>query len=243
MTYVEGASLHQERGGATVFARYAFNELWSFIAGWAILLDYVILIAIARSRRRDYLAAFWSPLGARRRRVAGRAPAIIAYVGVAQHPRLRRRRATTRVGARRASATSSLQLVIVVLGLVLVLRPRRADRPDRTAARRRPGRPRSSRSTLAIGRVHRPRVGLGAGRRGRGRPARPAAAGRRRARPRRSSCTSASRWSPSRRCPSRRATRARPEYVEAPMLGVVDAFDPTWLRDALRVRGRGRRRP
>ena len=25
-TYVEGASLHQDRGGATVFARYAFNE-------------------------------------------------------------------------------------------------------------------------------------------------------------------------------------------------------------------------
>ena len=46
LTYVEGASLHQERGGSTVFARYAFNELWSFVAGWAILLDYVILIAV-----------------------------------------------------------------------------------------------------------------------------------------------------------------------------------------------------
>src|SRR5438309_11142221 len=44
MTYVEGASLHQDRGGSTVFARYAFNELVSFVAGWAILLDYVILI-------------------------------------------------------------------------------------------------------------------------------------------------------------------------------------------------------
>ena len=29
MTYVEGSSLHQDRGGSTVFARYAFNELWS----------------------------------------------------------------------------------------------------------------------------------------------------------------------------------------------------------------------
>ena len=37
--YVEGASLHQERGGATVIARYAFNELISFIAGCAICLD------------------------------------------------------------------------------------------------------------------------------------------------------------------------------------------------------------
>ena len=35
MTYVEGASLHQERAGSTVFARYAFNELVSFVAAWA----------------------------------------------------------------------------------------------------------------------------------------------------------------------------------------------------------------
>ena len=45
-TYVEGSSLHPERGGASTFARYAFNELWSFIAGWAILLDYLIVMAI-----------------------------------------------------------------------------------------------------------------------------------------------------------------------------------------------------
>src|SRR4051794_32420652 len=46
MTYVEGASLHQERAGSTVFARYAFNELVSFIAGWAVLLDFLILVAV-----------------------------------------------------------------------------------------------------------------------------------------------------------------------------------------------------
>ncbi len=34
-SYVEGASLHQERGGAAVLARYAYNELWSFIAGYS----------------------------------------------------------------------------------------------------------------------------------------------------------------------------------------------------------------
>ena len=63
MTYVEGASLHQERAGATVFARYAFNEFWSFVAGWAILLDFVILIAITAFTATNYLAAFWSGLG------------------------------------------------------------------------------------------------------------------------------------------------------------------------------------
>ena len=63
MTYVEGASLHQDRAGATVFARYAFNELWSFIAGWALLLDYVILIAITTFSATNYLAAYWGRFG------------------------------------------------------------------------------------------------------------------------------------------------------------------------------------
>ena len=61
-TYVEGSSLHQERGGASSFARYAFDELWSFIAGWAILLDYVIVMAAGAVVLSDYLAVFWSGL-------------------------------------------------------------------------------------------------------------------------------------------------------------------------------------
>src|SRR5262249_26374904 len=63
LTYVEGASLHQDRGGATVFARYAFNELVSFIAGLAVLLDYIILIAVTTYSATQYLRVFWSPLG------------------------------------------------------------------------------------------------------------------------------------------------------------------------------------
>ena len=61
-TYVEGSSLHPERGGASTFARYAFDELWSFIAGWAILLDYLIVMAIGAVAISDYLAVFWSDL-------------------------------------------------------------------------------------------------------------------------------------------------------------------------------------
>ena len=55
MTYVEGASLHQERAGSTVFARYAFNELVSFIAAWAILLDFLILIAVTAYVSSGYI--------------------------------------------------------------------------------------------------------------------------------------------------------------------------------------------
>ena len=55
-TYVEGTSLHIERGGASTLARYAFDELWSFIAGWAILLDYLIVMAAGAVVITDYLA-------------------------------------------------------------------------------------------------------------------------------------------------------------------------------------------
>src|ERR1039458_10702455 len=82
MTYAEGASLHQERGGSTVFARYAFNELVSFVAGWAILLDYVILIAVTAYAATQYLRVFWSPLG-NRGEALGLALAIIAFVVLA----------------------------------------------------------------------------------------------------------------------------------------------------------------
>jgi APA family basic amino acid/polyamine antiporter len=61
-TYVEGSSLHPERGGASTFARYAFDELWSFVAGWAILLDYLIVMAIGAVAITDYLAVFWGEL-------------------------------------------------------------------------------------------------------------------------------------------------------------------------------------
>lgn len=65
MTYVEGSSLHIERGGASSFARYAFDELVSFVAGWAILLDYVIVLALVASAVPNYLAVFWAPLEGR----------------------------------------------------------------------------------------------------------------------------------------------------------------------------------
>ncbi len=42
-----------------MIARYAFNELVSFIAGWAICLDYLILVALCAFACTDYLGVFW----------------------------------------------------------------------------------------------------------------------------------------------------------------------------------------
>jgi basic amino acid/polyamine antiporter, APA family len=59
LTYIEGSSLHPERGGASSVARYAFNEFWSFLAGWAILLDYMIVMAIGAIAITNYVAGVW----------------------------------------------------------------------------------------------------------------------------------------------------------------------------------------
>jgi APA family basic amino acid/polyamine antiporter len=63
LTYIEGNSLHPERGGASTFARYAFDELWSFVAGWSIILDYEIVMAFAALSVPHYLVAFWGGAG------------------------------------------------------------------------------------------------------------------------------------------------------------------------------------
>ena len=121
MTYVEGASLHQDRGGATVFARYAFNELVSFVAGWAILLDYVILLAVTAYSATQYLGAFARPL-AHRGPALAEALAIIAAVAFVNIRGFNNTRRAWRVGLIFVGDLV-LQMLIVVLGLVLVFDP------------------------------------------------------------------------------------------------------------------------
>ena len=55
LSYVEGGAMLRERGGSSSFARHAFNELVAFIAGWAILIDYLIVIALAAISVPHYL--------------------------------------------------------------------------------------------------------------------------------------------------------------------------------------------
>ncbi|MEO6497303.1 MAG: amino acid permease, partial [Solirubrobacteraceae bacterium] len=116
MTYVEGASLHQERAGATVFARYAFNELWSFIAGWALLLDYVILIAVTTFSATNYLAAYWGELGDGALSIA---LGLAFIVSVAVRNVLGFSGGRARRVAALVIADFALQIVLIVAGLIL----------------------------------------------------------------------------------------------------------------------------
>jgi basic amino acid/polyamine antiporter, APA family len=120
ITYAEGASLHPERSGSTVFARYAFNELVSFIAGWAILLDYIILIAVTAYSATQYLREFWSPLGQHDEALA-LALAFIALVVLVNIRGFGGRRAR-RIGML-VIADLALQGFVVVLGLALFFNP------------------------------------------------------------------------------------------------------------------------
>ena len=61
-TYAEGTVRYPEAGGSASFARHAFNELVSFGAAWAQLLNYVITIAISAFFVPHYLSIFWAPL-------------------------------------------------------------------------------------------------------------------------------------------------------------------------------------
>jgi len=61
-TYAEGTVRYPEAGGSASFARHAFNELVSFIAAWAQMLNYVITVAISVIFVPHYLSIFWAPL-------------------------------------------------------------------------------------------------------------------------------------------------------------------------------------
>ncbi|HVA29730.1 MAG TPA: APC family permease, partial [Gaiellaceae bacterium] len=61
-TYAEGTVRFPEAGGSSSFARHAFNELVSFGAAWAQMLNYVITVAISVIFVPHYLSIFWAPL-------------------------------------------------------------------------------------------------------------------------------------------------------------------------------------
>src|SRR5437660_2941268 len=61
-TYAAGTVRYPEAGGSASFARHAFNELVSFGAAWAQMLNYVITVAISVIFVPHYLSIFWEPL-------------------------------------------------------------------------------------------------------------------------------------------------------------------------------------
>ena len=121
LTYVEGGAMFRERGGSSTFARHAFNELISFIAGWAILIDYVIVIAAAAITVPHYLEPISGSLtnGAEELGVAAGVillAALLNALGVTGGTRQARLLVI-------AFADVALQAAVIVVGAIVVTNP------------------------------------------------------------------------------------------------------------------------
>ncbi|MFN8159726.1 MAG: amino acid permease [Solirubrobacterales bacterium] len=123
MTYVEGGTMFRERGGSSTFARYAFNELVSFIAGWAILIDYLIVIALAAITVPHYLEPISGRFGDPGYEI-GVAAAVIV-LACALNIRDTGGSARQRILAGLALADVLLQVAVIVVGALAVWHPDR----------------------------------------------------------------------------------------------------------------------
>jgi APA family basic amino acid/polyamine antiporter len=123
LSYVEGGAMFRERGGSSSFARHAFNELIAFIAGWAILIDYLIVAALAAISVPHYLEPISSDLSEAGWEI-GVAGAVIVAACVLNVLNITGR-GRERPLAVLALADIALQMAVIVVGLLAVLHPDR----------------------------------------------------------------------------------------------------------------------
>ncbi|MDE3189870.1 MAG: amino acid permease [Acidobacteriota bacterium] len=118
-TYAEGTVRYPEAGGSSSFARHAFNELASFGAAWAQMLNYVITIAISAFFVPHYLSIFWTPLRQNPWDIVVGAIVIailvaLNIVGIQE---------SAKINVALAAVDFATQLLLVLLGFILVLSP------------------------------------------------------------------------------------------------------------------------
>jgi APA family basic amino acid/polyamine antiporter len=119
LTYVEGATAMPEAGGSTAFARRGFNEIVSFTAGWAQILNYVVTISISAFAVPNYLSVFLPVLNSwpTNTVVAIVVVAVLAAVNIVGV------KESSRMNLLLALIDLSTQAIIVLLGLLILLSP------------------------------------------------------------------------------------------------------------------------
>jgi basic amino acid/polyamine antiporter, APA family len=123
LSYVEGGAMFRERGGSSAFARHAFNELVAFIAAWAILLDYLIVIALAAISVPHYLVPIWSGFDDKGPEII--VAAIVIFGACTLNIFNVTGRGRQRSLAFLALADLALQLAVIVVGVIVVMHPDR----------------------------------------------------------------------------------------------------------------------
>lgn len=121
LSYLEGGAMFLERGGSATLARHAFNELVSFIAGWAILIDYIIVIALAAVSVPHYLSPIWDGFTHGWAEIAVTAVVIVftAGVNIAGFTGQVRQRPLIVL----ALADIVLQVAVIAVGAIVVFHP------------------------------------------------------------------------------------------------------------------------
>jgi basic amino acid/polyamine antiporter, APA family len=119
-TYAEATAMYPEAGGSSSFARHAFNELWSFFAAWAQMLNYTITIAISAFFVPHYLGGlFWDEL----RHGPGDIIFTIGLIGLLSVINIRGVKESAGVNIGLAVVDFMTQLLLVAVGLFLVFSP------------------------------------------------------------------------------------------------------------------------
>ncbi|MBI3321879.1 MAG: universal stress protein [Candidatus Omnitrophica bacterium] len=117
LTYTELSTAMPESGGSCSFARHAFNDLVSFIAGWALLLDYIVTIAISAYSIGPYLSNFLPVL----KSAVGNVPFTLMILGVLLGLNVLGIKESTRISLLLCVFDIVTQLAIITVGLVLLM--------------------------------------------------------------------------------------------------------------------------
>lgn len=125
--YIEGIAMLPQAGGAAGFTRHGLGELTSFFAGWALILDYLILVVLTAYFAVHYagsIPGLGSLLQAPTDTVASGcfiiAVAVLALRGV---------RAGTRAAVMISLVALAAQVLLALLGLALVFDPTAISAP------------------------------------------------------------------------------------------------------------------
>jgi basic amino acid/polyamine antiporter, APA family len=117
-TYAEGVAALNESGGGSAIVRRAFGDLAGFVVGWAVILDFVVIIALSLLFIPHYAVAAVGHIGAIGHPEDGFiAVGLAALIGVS---RLVRRTKLYRASSIVAGVDLAVQLFLAVLGLALV---------------------------------------------------------------------------------------------------------------------------
>ncbi len=118
LSYAEGTSAFPETGGAATFVRRAFNDFAGFITGWALFLDYLIVIALAALFLPHYLghAVGWVAIAHR----PWDAVVAVGVIGGVALVRLVRRPSLYRVAIVIAGLAFVSHVLLIVLGFAFL---------------------------------------------------------------------------------------------------------------------------